>query len=97
MIVILGAGEYGIQIRNQFFSNENDVVFYDNDRRKWGKIIADTKVITLEHFQELAKLDNTKIIIGGQSSSLLFFLKDIKPVCQVLRLENEGGDKTCCR
>lgn len=33
-IVILGAGKYGIQIRTQFFSNENDVVFYDNNRRK---------------------------------------------------------------
>lgn len=38
MIIIVGAGDYGIKIKRKICneSNESDVLFYDNDRRKWG-------------------------------------------------------------
>lgn len=89
MIVILGAGEYGKLIRDKFFLDEKDVVFYDNDRRKWREIIQGTEVVTLDYFLKVAKDNDTKIIIGSKNLSVLYFLKDVQPTCQVLKVENE--------
>ena len=86
MIIILGAGQYGVQIRNHFFENREDIVFYDNDRRKWGKTIDNAIVITLEKFQQLIRVEDTQVVVGGRSSSLLFFLKDAAPACQILKV-----------
>lgn len=89
MIVILGAGEYGKLIREKFLGEKKDVVFYDNDRRKWGEIIQSTEVVTLDYFLRVAKHNDTKIIIGSKNLSVLYFLKDVQPTCQILKVENE--------
>lgn len=36
MIVIFGAGNNGKRIRDDYFTERDQVVFYDNDRRNWG-------------------------------------------------------------
>ena len=68
------------------FSVEN-IVFYDNDRRKWGGVVAETNVITLEEFINYVNKEDTKLIVGGRNTSLLFFIKDVNPKCKVWRVE----------
>lgn len=56
MIIIVGCGKTGRKIKDTFLKNEKDIVWYDNDRRKWGKTIEDIKVITLDElFHEVKK------------------------------------------
>ena len=87
MIVIMGCGEYGIWIRTELLGNEENIVFYDNDRRKWGSVVAETNVITLEEFINYVNKEDTKLIVGGRNTSLLFFIKDVNPKCKVWRVE----------
>lgn len=87
MIVIMGCGEYGIWIRTKLLGNEENIVFYDNDRRKWGGVVAETNVITLEEFINYVNKEDTKLIVGGRNTSLLFFIKDVNPKCKVWRVE----------
>lgn len=55
MIIIFGAGEEGISIRNNYYGDNSDVVFYDNDRRKWGKVIYNTPVVDFDYFCQMVK------------------------------------------
>ena len=89
MTVIIGCGEYGIWIRRQILGDEQDVVFYDNDRRKWGEIISKTRVVSLDEFISLIKREETKLVIGGKNPSILQFVKDIYPMCSVLKVEDD--------
>lgn len=89
MTVIIGCSEYGIWIRNQILGNDKTVVFYDNDRRKWGKNINETKVISLDEFVCLIKQKETKLVIGGKNSSILQFVKELHPACSVLKVETD--------
>ena len=56
MTIVFGAGkEAETYIRE--FSGTDEIVCYDNDRRKWGKTISGIPIITLEkyYFYELTK------------------------------------------
>lgn len=47
MTIVFGAGkEAETYIRE--FSGTDEIVCYDNDRRKWGKTISGIPIITLE-------------------------------------------------
>ena len=74
MIIIAGVGEIGKKIKNKYIDNEKDVVWYDNDRRKWGKFIEDIRVISLDELlDEVNKIDN-EIVVGVEKLSLLHFI-----------------------
>lgn len=94
MIIIAGVGEIGKKIKNKYIDNEKDVVWYDNDRRKWGKFIEDIRVISLDELlDEVNKIDN-EIVVGVEKLSLLHFIKDLKPRCTVWHLtENDRLEK----
>lgn len=89
MNVIFGAGKLGREIRANYFERDDNVVFYDNDRRKWGSTIDGVEVITLDNFTELANKENTRIIIGCKAVSSLFFLRDVSPLCEVVKVEDD--------
>lgn len=89
MIVILGAGINGKLMYQKVYSKKRNIVFYDNDRRKWGERIGNTEVITLDCFLRLAKDKDTTIILTVNSPNLICFLKDINPFCRVLKEEND--------
>lgn len=77
MTIIFGAADLGKHIAKEFFANQNDVIFYDNDRRKWGQTIDGLVVVNLERFLELLSKNDTKIIVGTENETALFFLKDV--------------------
>lgn len=90
MVIIFGAADLGKHIAKEFFSNQNDVVYYDNDRRKWGKTIDGIEVIELQRFLELVHEKDTKIIIGNENDTALFFLKDVcVPENEILKVEGD--------
>ena len=65
MTIIVGVGETGKKIKKLFLENEKNIVWYDNDRRKWGRTIENIKVITLDKSDNHcgAKIDITTEII----------------------------------
>lgn len=77
MTVILGAGALGQEILEKFFREKNNIVFYDNDRRKWGQSISGREVITLSRLLDLVKQDDTEIVIAVRSKTVFPFLTDI--------------------
>lgn len=86
MTIIVGVGELGKKVKKNFLNNEKDIVWYDNDRRKWGRIIENIKVITLDELLYEVKKGDNKIIVGVEKPSLLHFIKDLKPICSVWHL-----------
>ena len=81
--VIVGAGDYGKEIKKRFFKGR-DVVFYDNDRRKWNTECDGAKVISLSMLLELIE-QKCPIVVGGHSPSLLHFIKDATPPHLIIR------------
>lgn len=77
MTIIFGAADLGRRIVKEFFANQNDLVFYDNDRRKWGKTIDGLTVVNLEQFLKFLQEKDTKIIVATENETALAFLKDI--------------------
>lgn len=92
MVIILGAGETGKGILKKYYSDLTDCVFYDNDRRKWGRAIEGRKIITLTEFIEYSKSLENEIVIASKKTSLYAFLKDVAPVCSIY-LEINGDLK----
>lgn len=93
MIIIFGAGQQGKNILNMYTNEDRDnIVFYDNDRRKWGMEIEGIRVITLERLLELANDVNAKLVLGGTHNSMLAFIKDLQPACEVVKIE-DGTEK----
>lgn len=91
MIIIVGCGKTGRKIKDTFLKNEKDIVWYDNDRRKWGKTIEDIKVITLDELVHEVKKDDNRIMVGVEDNpSLLHFIKDLIPTCSVWHLNSNG-------
>lgn len=90
-IIIFGAGEYGIQIKNKFFGNNKNVFFYDNDRRKWNNVIDQTLVIELKEFLEKVAVPQNTLIVGGKHNTMCQFLKDVKPLCGVFKIGDRGS------
>lgn len=88
MTIIVGAGQYGLWIKEKFCEFEQ-VLFYDNDRRKWGTYVAGTRVISLEELLKLVESAENKVIIGSRSLSVEYFVKDVLPKCPVYKVENE--------
>ena len=81
--IIIGAGNYGVWLKKRFCDDGN-VLFYDNDRRKWGKKLDGAKIATLDELLHCIKSDS-KIIVGGHNASLIHFIKDIIPPCPVYK------------
>lgn len=93
MIIIFGAGQQGKNILNMYTNEDRDnIVFYDNDRRKWGTTIEGIHVITLERLLELVNDVSAKLVLGGTHNSMLAFIKDLGPVCEVVKIE-DGMEK----
>lgn len=88
MVIILGAGQYGIWI-SENVCNTQEVTFYDNDRRKWGSQIGKSYVLTLDEFLCSIQIEDNSIVIGGHNETLLYFLRDCKPKCGVYSLEKD--------
>lgn len=89
MIIIFGAGESGQYIMRRFFENKDNLLFYDNDRRKWGMNIEGSKVIDFNEFCKIIKMDDTEIVIGTKNETAIFFLKDIcSPENKIFGFEN---------
>lgn len=76
-MIVFGAGEMGRSIVKQFSSSESNVVFYDNDRRLWGKAIDGVYCIDFLNFLRLVNYTDRKIIVGTDDKKELTFLKDV--------------------
>ena len=75
MTIVFGAGkEAETYIRE--FSGTDEIVCYDNDRRKWGKTISGIPIITLEKYLETLRASKCKIIDTISNKTALYFLKD---------------------
>lgn len=75
MTIVFGAGkESETYIRE--FSGTDEIMCYDNDRRKWGKTISGIPIITLEKYLETLKASKCKIIDTISNKTALYFLKD---------------------
>lgn len=85
MDIIIGIGQVGKIVNNRM--NNDNVLFYDNDRRKWGTIVDDTRVIGLDELLDLKENRENRLIIGADNPSLLCFIKDMSPKCGVYRYE----------
>jgi len=77
MIIIFGATEMGNYLRSKFFADRNDVVYYDNDRRKWGGKYNGIEVIDFQCFLNLVRVKDVEIVIAIKNETAKFFLKDI--------------------
>ncbi|QFJ54998.1 radical SAM protein [Pseudobutyrivibrio xylanivorans] len=76
MVVIFGAGKKGEELVNKYYK-EKDVVFYDNDRRKWNHYVNDIQVVTLNKLQELVSKKENKFVISVKNDSMLAFVKEL--------------------
>lgn len=81
--IIFGAGNYGKEILSKYIEEKENIVFYDNDRRKWGKRCCDIEIINLDKLLELVRIKSTRLIIASRAPSALNFIKDIRPECSV--------------
>lgn len=77
MVIIFGASDLGKYVVKHFFEGHTDLVFYDNDRRKWGQKIEGIKVIDFRQFLNLVNEDDTEVVMGTQNKTAIYFLKDV--------------------
>ena len=89
MTIVFGAGkEAEAYIRE--FGGTDEIVCYDNDRRKWGKTISGIPIITLEKYLETLRTSKCKIIDTISNKTALYFLKDTcGDMHEVYRLHNK--------
>lgn len=77
MTIIFGAGSMGKQIYERLAAESDEILFYDNDRRKWGKFFeGGTRIITLEEYLDLCGRVDTRVILGSSYRSAPYFLRD---------------------
>ncbi|MBR1598172.1 MAG: radical SAM protein [Lachnospiraceae bacterium] len=89
MNIIFGTGINGQNIYNKYFKG-TDVVFYDNNRKKWGEILCGIPIINLDELMNLLKEKTSTIIVATKQVSGLYFLKDVCTSSnRIKKLENE--------
>lgn len=75
MIIVFGAGKDAEEYIRKLGINEQ-IICYDNDRRKWGKTILGIPIVTLEKYIDILSASNCKIINTISNRTVLYFLKD---------------------
>lgn len=75
MTIVIGASKAAKEFIENYGNNDG-IVCYDNDRRKWGKSFAGIQIISLNEYLEILKLQRCKIIVAISNKTILYFLKD---------------------
>ena len=56
---------------------DEDILCFDNDRRKWGnKVLNKFEILTLKQFLEVIKEGNCDVVVAVNNITILYFLKD---------------------
>ena len=92
MTIIYGTGELAQDGWKRFCKDDDEAVFYSNDRREWGRVISGRKVIDFNQLTEHLEQGNTELIYAAdpQDKTAIPFLKDVCPPHTKIR-SIEGG------
>lgn len=69
MTIVIGASKAAKEFIENYGNNDG-IVCYDNDRRKWGKSFAGIQIISLNEYLEILKLQRCKIIVAISNKTI---------------------------
>ena len=69
------------------------MVFYDNNRKKWGEILCGIPIINLDELMNLLKEKTSTIIVATKQVSGLYFLKDVCTSCLIFSKQRDKSDR----
>lgn len=90
MVIVFGASKAAIKYINNH-KGEDEMVCYDNDRRKWGCDIAGIPIKSLDEYLEIVEKEKCKIIVTIRNKTALFFLKDTCSADNEVYYYNDGN------